>query len=158
KRPKDVALRTLLHDAEQQLQITATEEARKKEADQRLAQLRASQKKQEELAREAEAARQRAVQDAAKLDETGKKVLDQKRDKAHEQLVSQANSAVTKKDLVLATALLGSAIALKPSDTASRDLAKLRAEQQDAAKKHAEEEQKKRETEKLKKQEAELAK
>src|SRR5262249_11012291 len=148
----------LLVQAEKLVQEQALEESRRKEAATRLVLVQAAQKRQDELAREAEAARLKAEQDAKNRDEAARKALDQQRERAHEQLTAQAKTASNSKNFALAATLLGGAVALKATETGYQELAKARAQHAEAAKQKAAEEEKRRAADKLKLQETELAK
>src|SRR5262249_19688697 len=63
KMPSSVAFQTLLQQSEQAAQKASLEEARKKEAEKAQAEAAAARKRQEELTRQAELARQRTEQE-----------------------------------------------------------------------------------------------
>ncbi|MBL8799029.1 MAG: hypothetical protein JNM56_34405 [Planctomycetia bacterium] len=157
-RPNDVALRTLVLQAEKQAQQQAAADRAKQEAAKRQSELAAARKKQEELALAAELARQKAEEAAKNRTDAAKQAEEAKRDKAHAQLLAQADVAFKKKDFSQAISLLQSAVALKPTEESRRQLAQAKAQQESVDKLRLAEEKKQRDAEKKKLEEAELAK
>lgn len=158
RRPNDVAMRTLVAQAEQLVKQQTIADTRLKETEKHQAELLAAKKHQDDLAKQAEIAKLKALEEAKNRDDAGRKVRDAQLVKANENLVTKANTAIDKKDLVLAGGLLAAAVALKPSNTTQQQLVDLQAKEKEAAKAKAEEQKKKLEADKLKKQEFELAK
>jgi hypothetical protein len=157
-RPNDVALRTLVLQAEKQAQQKAAADQAQQNMAKRQAELLAAKKKQDALALAAELARLKAEEVTRNRTDAGKLAEETKRDKAQTQLLAQADIALKKKDFNQAISLLQSAVALKPTDENRRQLAQAKALQEGAEKLRLAEDKKLRDAEKKKLEEAELAK
>lgn len=155
--PGSVALRTVLEDANRRQKLAAFEAARLKEQATRAAALEAAKKQQQELALRAAQARQQAEAEAAKRTAAQKKEQDARRDKAADQLRSQAKTALAKGDSAAAVRLLTSASGLKGSDDVFRELAAARAKADADAKAKVLADQQKREAAAKAQREAALA-
>ncbi|MBV9122926.1 MAG: hypothetical protein JO112_06200, partial [Planctomycetes bacterium] len=156
--PDNVALRTLLEQAQQKQRDSEAAAARKRELEQRQAEIVAAQKRQQELARQAEAARQKAAQEAAARGEAARQAQEAQRRHAHDELLARAQQASQQGNYQQSIQLLQSAAALEPNDQAGKQAllaARAKAEEQAKAKK-AQEEQARRAAEQ-RRQEAELA-
>src|SRR5439155_18323352 len=86
-------------------------------------QVLAMQHQQQELARQAEAARRRAQQEAAAQTDAARRAQALQRQRAYDQLVAQAGTAQRQGNYRLAVQSWESALALQPSDGARRELA-----------------------------------
>jgi tetratricopeptide (TPR) repeat protein len=139
--PDNVALQTVLHDAEEQARKAALEEARKQEAARRDAELKAAIEKQRKLATEADLARLKAERAAKDKDDAARRAEDARKQRAAEQLRADGNKALQQGNYALAIQSLQSAAALKPGDDLFRDLGKAKALADEAARKKAADEQ-----------------
>jgi tetratricopeptide (TPR) repeat protein len=139
--PDNVALQTVLHDADEQARKVALEETRKQEAARREVELKAALEKQKELTKQADLARLKAEQAAKAKDEAARRAEEARKQKAAEQLRVDANKAAQQGNYALAVQSLQSAAALKPGDDLFRDLAKAKAQADEAARKKAADEQ-----------------
>jgi tetratricopeptide (TPR) repeat protein len=154
--PDNRAMQALLQQAEQQARQASLEEARKQEFERSQALAAAARKQQEELARQAETARQRAAQEAAARGAAAKQAQEQQRQQAYAQLLTQGQRALAQRDFQHAVQALQSAVALNPTDVASRALAQARAAAQDAARAQAAEESARRQVEQNRQRQLEL--
>ncbi|HMC64309.1 MAG TPA: tetratricopeptide repeat protein, partial [Gemmataceae bacterium] len=145
KHPNNVALRSLVQQAEQQQQAAAAEQARQQEATRRQAELIAAQRRQQEVARQAEVARQQAAKEAAARGEAARRAQEQQRQRAADQLLAQARQALAQGNPKQAVQLLESAAALNPSDAINRELARARSAVQELEKTRAAAEQRRQE-------------
>ncbi len=139
--PENVALQTVLHEADEQARKAALEETRKQEAARREAELKAQLEKQRELARQADLARLKAEQAAKAKDEAARRAEEARKQHAAEQLRAEANKALQQGNYALAVQSLQSAASLKPGDDLFRDLARAKAQADEAARKKAADEQ-----------------
>jgi tetratricopeptide (TPR) repeat protein len=155
--PDHAGLRTLEQQAEQKVQQAALEQKRKEELAAQQARVAAAQKQQQDAAREAEAARKRAEAAAATRTAAERQAQEAQRQKAYEDLYTGAHRALQQGNYPQAVQLLQSAVALKPTDVASRELAQARAQADQVARARAAQEQAGREAEAKRQKEAELA-
>jgi tetratricopeptide (TPR) repeat protein len=139
--PDNVALQTVLHDAEDQARKAALEEARKQEAARRDAELKAAIDKQSQLAKQADLARLKAEQAAKAKDDAARGAEEARKQRAAEQLRSDGNKALQQGNYALAIQSLQSAASLKPSDDLFRELGKAKALADEAARKKSADEQ-----------------
>ncbi len=145
--PNNPALLAVQQEAEQKARQVALAETRRREEESRKAALAAAQKQREELARQAELARQKAEQEARAKGEAARREQELQRTKAAQQLRAQADKALQQGDRARAVQALQSAAALKPDEDLNRQLARVRAEQDQAARAKAAQEAARREAE-----------
>jgi tetratricopeptide (TPR) repeat protein len=157
RRPDNVALRVVLQQAEQQLQLKALEEARHKEYRREQALAAAARKRQEELARQAEAARARAEKEARARSQAARLAQEQQRGRAHEQLLAQGQRALQQRNYAQAIQLFESAQAVKPTEAGQTALALAKAQAANAEKEQAAARVLRQQAEFRQKQDAEVA-
>ncbi len=127
KSPNNTALQAVQEEAELKARQVALAEAQKREAEARKAEQAAADKRRADLARQAEIARQRAEQEAKAKGEAAHREEELRRQRAAEQLRAQGQKALREGHYTQAAQALQSAVALKPSEEASRELARARA-------------------------------
>jgi hypothetical protein len=145
--PGNTALQSLLTQNEHLLKQKALEEAHAKEAARRQAEAEAARKKQVELARQTELARLRAEVEAKNRTEAARKLEEQKKQLAYEQLHAEGQKAIQKGDYSAAAQHFQSAVALKPSDQGFKELAQAQGKAQEAARQKQLAEQQKKDLE-----------
>ncbi|MFM7151979.1 MAG: hypothetical protein ACKO23_19295, partial [Gemmataceae bacterium] len=142
--PENVALRSLVTEADKRVRLARLEEQRRAE-NARQAKLIADQKKrQEQLAKQAEEARKAAEAAAASRSEAERKEMLAQREKAALGLRNQARDALAKGQPGRAVQLLQSAVGLQPSEALYQELAKAKVEAEKTATNRRLEEEKKR--------------
>src|SRR5262249_24272562 len=99
--PDNVALHSVLHDADEQARKAALEETRKQEAVRREAELKAALEKQKELTKQADLARLKAEQAAKAKDEAARRTEEARKQHATEQLKADANKALQQRNYAL---------------------------------------------------------
>jgi tetratricopeptide (TPR) repeat protein len=145
--PDDRAMQALLQNAEQQANRASLEESRKRDSEHIQSVVDAARKQQAELAAQAQAARQSAAQEAAARGVAAKQVQERQRQQAYATLLTQGQRALAQRDYPHAIQALQSAVALNPTDLASRELVQARQAAQDAARTQAAEQASRRQAE-----------
>jgi tetratricopeptide (TPR) repeat protein len=154
--PDSVEIQVLFQRTDKRAREAALEEARRREFERQQALATELQRRQWELAREAEAARIRAEQEAAAGTEALRRAQEQQRERAHQQLLLQGQLALQQNNFQLSFQLFESAAGLKRNDATFRELALARAKAEEAARVRAAEDQARREAELRRQREAEL--
>jgi tetratricopeptide (TPR) repeat protein len=155
--PGNVALQSLQAEAEGKAKQAELEAQRRREAGERAAALAAAQKRQKELDRQAAEARARAEREARSRTDAEWRAQEASKQRAAEQLRAQAKQALAGGNPALAVQALQSAVALKPSDEAFRELAQARAAQEKAATDRAAAEKTKRDEDQARQRQAAAA-
>ena len=146
-RPDSIEVQVLLQRTRERSRLAELEEARRRAAERQQALAAEWQRRQAELAREAEAARRRAEQEAAALAEAERRRREAEREQAHERLLLQGRAALQAENFTVAIGFFESAISLKRSDAAQRELALARARAAERAAQREAELRRQRETE-----------
>jgi hypothetical protein len=157
RHPGHAGLQTLLQQADQQARQVGLEEKRRQEAAAQQAQALALQQRQKELARQAEEARARAEKAAAARSEAERRAQEQQKQKAYDDLFAGGERALQQGNYPQAIQMLQSAVALKQTDAATRELALAKSRVDEAARKKAADDQARREADLRKQREADLA-
>jgi tetratricopeptide (TPR) repeat protein len=142
--PASIAQQSLLAAAQTKQRLAAFDEARRKETADRAAALQAAKKRQAELAAKLAQAKQRAEEEAKGRSEADRKKLQAQREKAAALLHQQALAAAAKGDQQKAMHLLQGSVALKPEDSAFKQLAQATLAADKAARERADAERRKR--------------
>src|SRR5207249_3887859 len=117
----------------QQVQQQKSEAARKRDAGQRQVEMVAVQKRQQDLARVTETARRNAEKVAVTQSVTQRRVQEEQKQKAYDDLVAQGKTASQQGQYQRSIQLLESAVALKPNDAGIQELVQARAKAEEAA-------------------------
>jgi tetratricopeptide (TPR) repeat protein len=157
EQPGNVGMRTVLAQAEQQIQQAALEEKRQREFQARQAQLAAARQRQQQLAQEARAARASADKEAGARRAEARRALEVQRQRAHEQLLLQGQRALQQRHYQQAVQLLEGAEALQSTAPGRTALAQARAQAGAATRARAAEEKARQDRELLRQRAAELA-
>jgi tetratricopeptide (TPR) repeat protein len=155
--PNHAGLQTLKQQAEQKIQQAALEQKRKQELAAQQAQAAALQKQQHELALQAEAARKQAEQAAAARTAAQRKAQEAQRQKAYDDLYAGGHRAFQQGNYAQAIQMLQSAVALKQTDVAVRELAQARAKADEGARAKAAADKAQHDAEVKRQQDTELA-
>jgi tetratricopeptide (TPR) repeat protein len=153
-RPNSVEVRVLLERTRERTRLAERDEARRREFERQQALAAERERRLRELAREAEAARRRAEQEAAALAEAERRRRAVERDQAYDKLLVQGRAASQQENFTVAVQLFESAVSLKRTDAAQRELTLARARAEEATRARAA----KREADLRRQREAELAK
>lgn len=154
---ENVALRSLLEEAERKQRQAAFEAARRQEAAERGRQLEEAKKQQEALAKQAALAKARAEAAARAQTDAARQQQQAQRLQAAAGLRSRAQLASKAGDHRRAVGLLESAVALQPGDDVQRELARARLAAEQTARDNALAEQKKQEAARQTQREAAVA-
>ncbi len=139
-RPDNVELRVLFQSSRERARQAELEEARRREFERQQVIAAELQRRQFELARQAEEARLLAEREAAVLAAAGRARQEQQRDLAYNQLIVQGQAAFQANNFQVSIQIFQSAVALKRTDEGFRALALARARAEEAARARAAEE------------------
>ncbi len=134
KYPNSPALQSIQAEAEKEAQKARLEEARRQEQERQAAAAALAKKRQDELARQADEARRKAEAEAKSRDQAAIRTREAERQRAHDELIVRARTAAKAGNSAQAVSLYESAIALKPSEADSRELAQVKLKSEEAAK------------------------
>jgi tetratricopeptide (TPR) repeat protein len=155
--PNNVALKSLLAQAEQQAEKARLEEARKREAERQQALALAARQREAALLQQAQAARRRAEQEARTRDDAARRAQEARKEQAYTQMLNQARTALKQGNPQRAVGFFESALALKPNEAGNQELALAKARQKEAAQMRAVEQDRQRREAEAKKRQEELA-